>query len=70
MIGDEERQKLLLAERWLKKIRDAAGDDAASVVHAIEARLEVEPDQTVRRQLDLELAGEYKIGRASCRERV
>jgi len=63
MMSDEQRQKISSAEDWLKGLRNVAGNrsgGAPSVVHAIEARLETERDQAVRRQLSIELASEYR----------
>jgi hypothetical protein len=63
MISDEKRQRISSIERWLKQLRGAHGRRGGgdpSIVNAIEARLKVELDPAVRRQLNLELASEYK----------
>jgi len=69
MDWEKYRQKLEPVNRWVEDARQAGGDN--HVAHAIEARLESEPDEEIRRSLNFELAGIYKMaGRYDEAERI
>jgi hypothetical protein len=59
MDWEKYRRKMEPVNRWVKDARQAGGD--LNVARAIEARLESEPDEEIRRHLNLELAGIYKM---------
>src|SRR3982751_990716 len=57
MNWEKYREKMEPVGRWVEDARRAGGDP--NVARAIEARLESEADEEIRRSLDLELAGIY-----------
>ena len=56
---EKYRRKMEPVNRWVEGARRAGGD--LNVARAIEARLESEPDEEIRRSLNFELAGAYKM---------
>jgi tetratricopeptide (TPR) repeat protein len=69
MDWEKYRRKIDPVDRWVEDARRAGGD--LDVARAIEARLESEPDEEVRRHLNFELAMAYKMaGRYDEAERI
>jgi hypothetical protein len=69
MDWDKYKRKMQPVDRWAEDARQAGSD--LHVAHAIEARLESEPDQEVRSRLNFELAMAYKMtGRYDEAERI
>ena len=69
MNRENDRRKMRSLYDWIDEARHAGG--FANVARAVEARLENEPDNEVRRSLNFELAGAYKMaGRFDEAERI
>ena len=69
MNRENDRRKMRSLYDWIDEARHAGG--FANVARAIEARLENESDDEVRRSLNFELAGAYKMaGRFDEAERI
>jgi hypothetical protein len=69
MDWEKYRRKMDPVNRWVTDARRAGGD--LNVAHAIEARLESEPDEEIRHSLNFELAMTYKMtGRYDEAERI
>jgi tetratricopeptide (TPR) repeat protein len=59
MDWEKYRRKMDPVDRWVEDARQAGG--FPHVARAVEARLQSEPDEEIRRSLNFELAGAYKM---------